>query len=263
MSMSTFIDFHYQNLSSNKKKTATSVFVQLLDMIVASCDLSETETSESNNLLNANNFFKDIQERIRNHDYKPSVVLMDVTSYITSLDSLKQEAVKYEDSLYICNRIDSFVSELNNILTNLYDNEQQKKKKKFFIYAIIALLAVFFVRDCSCSCGSNSVSTGKYTYTDAVNHEYTLILKKNGSATLKMISSPTSEIDEIAYETVRQGVTGTWKKMAFPIGNGTREYMDIYIDGENLMLCADGYIYTSYNAMKTGRTSAGNKWKKQ
>lgn len=158
MSMSSFIDYFYQNLDSNNKKGGTTVFLQLLDTIVASCDLSENETPESKELLNANNFFCDIQTRIKNKDYKPSIILTDVSSYITALGSLKQEAVKYDDSLYICNRIDSFVSELNNIVTNIYNNEQQKNKRKNIIYTIIVLLvAFFFARDCSCSCDSNSI----------------------------------------------------------------------------------------------------------
>jgi hypothetical protein len=138
---------------------------------------------------------------------------------------------------------------------------EANSKGKNILYVIIGLIAIIFLfKDCSCSCGSDSLSAGEYEYTDAVGHEYSLILKKDGSATLKMTSSPKSEIDEIDYRGVREGVTGRWTKEAFFVGEGTMDYMDIYIDGENIMLCADGYIYSSYSAMKEGRTSSGNRW---
>lgn len=133
--------------------------------------------------------------------------------------------------------------------------------KKILFGVVVLILGIYGLNDCSCSCGSGSVSAGKYEYTDAVGHEFSLILKKDGSATLKMTSGPKSELDEIAYRGVREeGVTGRWRKEAFCVGEGTMDYLDIYIDGENLMLCADGYIYNDFDSMLEGNTLARNKW---
>lgn len=138
---------------------------------------------------------------------------------------------------------------------------EANSKVKNILYVIIGLIAIFFLfKDCSCSCSSDSLSAGEYKYTDALGHEYSLILKKDGSATLKMTSSPQSEIAKIAYKDVREGITGRWTKSNFSVGEGTMDYIDIHIDGGHMMLCADGYIYNSFSSMIEGGTSSGNRW---
>ena len=64
----------------------------------------------------------------------------------------------------------------------------------------------------------------------------------------------------IAYRNQRAGVTGTWTRSCFLRGDGSMEYLDIYVGGENLMLCADCYIYNSFMSMKQGRQTDGNRW---
>lgn len=137
---------------------------------------------------------------------------------------------------------------------------ENAKKLLGLIAGIVCLLIL--CKDCSCGCGSDSdsLSVGKYEYTDAVGHEYALVLHKDGTAALTMVSSPKSEIDEIAYRNQRAGVTGTWTRSCFLRGDGSMEYLDIYVGGENLMLCADGYIYNSFMSMKQGRQTDGNRW---
>ena len=113
-----------------------------------------------------------------------------------------------------------------------------------------------FFKSCTNS-GFSSSSTQTYNYKDALGKQFHLILSGNGDAHLRLLSSPKNDLDEIAYQNVREGISGTWRTMKFEVGNGiVKDYYDVTVGSEELYVC-DGYIYTSYSDMKNRDTRNG------
>ena len=128
--------------------------------------------------------------------------------------------------------------------------------------AIIILPNYFWIKETdlfkSCTNSEYSISSSHtYNYQDALGKRFRLTLSGNGDAHLRLLSPPKNDLDEMAYQNVREGISGTWRTMKFEVGNGIiKDYYDVTVGSEELYVC-DGYIYTSYSDMKQRRLSEG------
>lgn len=128
--------------------------------------------------------------------------------------------------------------------------------------ALIILPNYFWVKETdlfkSCTNSEYSISSSHtYNYQDALGKRFRLTLSGNGDAHLRLLSPPKNDLDEMAYQNVREGISGTWRTMKFEVGNGIiKDYYDVTVGSEELYVC-DGYIYTSYSDMKQRRLSEG------
>ena len=136
-------------------------------------------------------------------------------------------------------------------------------KWRYIISIALILLPIYFwIEDTdlfkSCTNSESSISSSHtYNYQDALGKRFRLTLSGNGDAHLQLLSPAKNDLDEIAYQDVREGISGTWSTMKFLVGNGiVKEYYDVTVGSEVLYVC-DGYIYTSYSDMKQRRLSEG------
>lgn len=139
------------------------------------------------------------------------------------------------------------------------------------IVAVIIIALFVFPPSCSGSYSNDSYNSsmiddsslaGTYTYVDAVGHEFLFEAKADGTATVRMTSEPTSELDRIAYSNERNGSEGTWMQSSLMRGNDVFvPYFHAIIEGEDLYFC-EGYVYSSYSNMEMRNKSAGNPYKK-
>ncbi len=134
--------------------------------------------------------------------------------------------------------------------------------KQILNLGLLIICVIAFFKSCN-GCSSNSLSDGTYEYTDAIGKEYIIEIDDNGSAMLKMLSEPTSELEQYAYSRLRNGISGTWHKSMFLIGDGdTREYLDVQLSGAEYYICEDGYIYKDFYDMTSAKQSSGFEWSK-
>lgn len=90
-----------------------------------------------------------------------------------------------------------------------------------------------------------------YTYTDAIGHEFQAVLRKDGTATITLLSElEPGSLEEIAFKKAKNGIDGAWEKHGIIVGDGDlKRYYAVHAGKEDLYIL-DDIAYTSFRAME-------------